>query len=94
MGSFPSTLALGQSLNSRHLGSFSWKRGELFFLASLASPGMLGLREMRMGRTPTALPQQVVSSRVRWTLVFGNPVPRLQVQACFLQGQVQEASFE
>lgn len=94
MGSFPSTLALGQSLNSWHLSSFSWKRGELFFLASLASPGLLGLWEVRTGRTPTALPQQAVTSRVRWTLVFRNPVPCSQVRACFPQGQVQEASSE
>lgn len=70
------------------------KEASLAFLASLASPGMLGLWEVRMGCPPTALPQQAVSSRVRWVLVFRNPVPCSQVQACFLQGQVQEASSE
>lgn len=43
------------------------------------------------GVCTTAQPQQTAIGRVRWTLFF---VPCLQVQACFLQGQVQEASFE
>lgn len=34
LGSFPGTLASGQSLNSQHLSSCSWKGGRVFFPAS------------------------------------------------------------
>jgi len=53
MGSFPSTLALGQPLNPRHLCSFSWKRGEPLFPASGISLAAWTLG-VRMGRAPMA----------------------------------------